>query len=113
MAAFEWQRSRGEGGQALIMAVFSLTVLFAATGFVVDLGWAYFMKTRVQTAADAAASAAAVYAKENGDTCGTVTCGTAYTCAGVYPPTNSLQAGCLYASTDGPPTFTASLIENN
>jgi hypothetical protein len=94
-------------------ATFTLLFLFAVMGLSVDLGWAYYLKTRVQTAADAAANAAAVYAKFNSDTCGNVSCGTAYTCAGVSPPTTSLQAGCLYATSDGPPAFTATLIENN
>ncbi len=67
----------------------------------------------MQTAADAAASAAAVYALNTGDSCMTITCGVTYTCAGVTPPTNSLQAGCLYATADGPPVFAASLIEND
>ena len=67
----------------------------------------------MQTAADAAASAAAVYALNAGDSCMTITCGVTYTCAGVTPPTNSLQAGCLYATVDGPPVFAASLIEND
>jgi hypothetical protein len=96
------------------MIVFSLTFLFAAIGLVVDLGYAYYLKARVQTAADAAASAAAVYAKYNGDNCsGGTSCGTDYTCAGVSPATTSLEAGCLYVTTDGPPSFTAHMVENN
>ena len=50
------------GGQALIFATLTLTVMFGTLGFATDLGWNYFLKTRVQTAADAAASAAAVFA---------------------------------------------------
>jgi hypothetical protein len=101
------------GGQAIVLASLTLTLLFGTLGFATDLGWNYFLKTRVQTAADAAVSAAAVYAAKNGDTCATVTCGVAYTCAGTTPPTTSLMAGCLYATVDGPPVLTASLIENN
>lgn len=93
---------------------FSLMFLFASMGLAVDLGWAYFLKLRVQTAADSAAVAAAVYASNHNDSCGgTITCGVTYTCAGVSPPTNSLQAGCLYATTDGPPTMSATMTENN
>jgi len=104
---------RRRGGQALLAVTFSLIFLFAAMGLSIDLGSAYYLKTRVQTAADAAASAAAVYAKNNADTCSNITCGVTYNCAGVTPPTNSLQAGCLYATSDAPPTFTATMIENN
>lgn len=87
--------------------------MFSVMGLAVDLGWAYFIKERVQTAADAAAIAAAVYALNNNDSCGTVTCGVSYTCAGVTPPTNALQSGCLYATTDGPPVLSTTMIENN
>jgi hypothetical protein len=101
-------------GQVLIFAVLTLTLMFGAMGLSMDLGWDYFLKQRVQTAADAAASAASVYALNNGDTCSTVTCGTALNCTGITaPPTSSLQAGCLYAMADGPPILTASTIENN
>jgi Flp pilus assembly protein TadG len=101
------------GGQAIVLAALTMTVLFSAMGLAMDLGWGYFLKTRVQTAADAGATAAAVYASHNADTCSTVTCGVAYTCAGTTPPTTSLQAGCLYATVDGPPVLTATMIENN
>jgi hypothetical protein len=90
-----------------------MTVMFGALGFATDLGWNYFLKTRVQTAADAGASAAAIYAANNADTCSTITCGVTYTCAGTTPPTTSLQSGCLYATVDGPPVLVATMIENN
>lgn len=94
------------------MASLSLFFLFGITGLAVDLGWCYYLKARVQTAADAAASAAAVFAYNNGDTCASG-CGRTYTCDGTYPPTTALQAGCLYATTDGPPTLSATMIENS
>jgi hypothetical protein len=100
-------------GQAIIMVTSSLLFTFSVMGLAIDLGWCYFLKMRVQTAADAAAISAAVYAKNNGDACGTVSCGVTYTCAGVTPPTTSMQAGCLYATLDGPPSMTATMIENN
>ena len=106
-------KSRWRRGQALIFMTMSLIFLFAMTGLSVDLGWAYYLKSRVQTAADAAASAAAVYAKYRFDTCATVSCGVVYTCAGVNPPTTSLQAGCLYATADSPPSINATMVENN
>jgi hypothetical protein len=100
-------------GQAVLMVTFSIIFLFACVGLTVDLGWAYYLRTRVQTAADAAASSAAVWAMNHGDSCSTVTCNSTYTCAGVTPPTNALQAGCLYATSDGPPSITATMIEND
>ena len=101
-------------GQTVILATLTLMTLFGTVGLAVDLGWGYFLKQRAQTAADAAASAAAVYALNNTDTCATVSCGTTLNCTGVTSPaTTSLQAGCLYASVDGPPVLTASLIEND
>lgn len=105
--------SGGESGQAALFAALSLTFMFSSMGLAVDLGWSYFLKQRVQTAADAAASAAAIYAMNYGETCASVTCGVSYTCAGVTPATNSLQTGCLYATVDGPPVLTATMLENN
>jgi hypothetical protein len=95
------------------LGALTCTLLFGAVGLSADLGWSYFLKQRIQTAADAAASAAVVYARHNNDSCGTVTCGVSYTCAGVTPPTTSLQAGCLYATVDGPSGMTVKMIENN
>jgi hypothetical protein len=107
-------RLPGRSGQTALLATLSLPLVFGAVGLVVDLGWCYFLKERVQTAADGAASAAAVYALNNSDTCATVSCGTALNCSGITaPPTSSLTAGCLYATADGPPILTASMIEND
>ena len=100
-------------GQALIFVTMSLIFMFGVAGLAIDLGWGYYLKARVQTAADAAVTAAAVYAKYHGDTCGTVTCNVSYTCIGTTPPTTSLQAGCLYATANGPSSFSATMIENN
>ncbi|MDE3196478.1 MAG: hypothetical protein KGN84_09050 [Acidobacteriota bacterium] len=94
------------------MVTLSLLFLFGVIGLAVDLGWCYYLKSAVQTAADAAASAGAVYAYNNGDTCSSG-CGTPYTCDGTTPPTNSLQAGCLYAAANGPLTLSATMLENN
>ncbi|HVW84447.1 MAG TPA: pilus assembly protein TadG-related protein [Bryobacteraceae bacterium] len=90
-------------GQAGLLVILSLFVLFSVLGLAGDLGWAYYKRQSAQTAADAAAMAAANYAKLNGYSCGVngVLCGTTYTCAGVTPPTNDLEAGCLYAASNG------------
>ena len=110
----------GRSGQILMLGTISLVFLFSAMGLAVDVGYGYMLKRRAQTAADAAAVGAGVYARVNGDACGVnATCGTAYTCANppVSPPVNSLQAGCLYAKQNGflsdGTTKTISLIENN
>ncbi len=101
-------------GQTIILATLTLSMMFGTVGFAVDLGWGYFVKQRVQTAADAAAAAAAVYALNNADTCATVSCGAALNCTGIAAPaTTSLQAGCLYANVDGPTSMSASIIEND
>ncbi len=107
------RRLGGRGGQAVVLAALTVSLLFGCVGFALDLGWDYFLKSRLQTAADSAASAAMVYAIGAGDSCTTITCGVSYSCAGVTPPTNSLQAGCLYATVDGPPVLAASMIEND
>ena len=107
-------RANRRSGQTVILATLTLTTMFGTVGLAVDLGWGYFLKQRVQTAADAAASAAAIYALNNADTCATVSCGTTLNCTGVTSPaTTSLQAGCLYATVDGPPILSASMIEND
>jgi hypothetical protein len=104
----------------LIFVCLSLSVLFAAIGLSVDLGYAYMIKVNAQTAADSAAQAAARYASQNGITCGAggLTCNSTYTCANppVTPPVTALEAGCLYAKANGflnTGNQTVSLIANN
>ncbi len=92
-------------GQSGLFIVFNLTLLFAVIGLSADVGVGYLARQQAQTAADSAATAAAMYASQNGYTCGSggVICGAATACANpnVYPPTNNLQAGCLYAAANG------------
>jgi hypothetical protein len=95
------------------MVTMSLILMFMVIGLSVDIGWSYFLKTRVRAAAVAAVMSAANYAKNHSDSCSNISCGVTYNCAGVTPPTTSLQAGCLYATQDGPSSMTASMIENN
>lgn len=88
------------------MAIFmtmTLTVLFSLLGLSVDLGYSYFVKLHAQTAADAAASAAAIYANKNGYLCGSgVTCNSTYSCpTNLTSASTPLQAGCLYAQANG------------
>src|SRR5690349_12642574 len=97
--------SKGRRGQVLLLATASLFLLFAVVALAVDLGWAYFKKQQAQSAADAAAMGAVVYALNHGYTCGTngVVCGSTYNCASpnVTPPTTDFQNGCLYAELNG------------
>jgi len=100
------RRKDGREGQALLMATLGLFLLFGMIALVIDLGWAYYKKQSGQSAADSAALSAAVYALNNGHTCGQkgVICATsAYNCANppVNPPTSNLEAGCLYAAANG------------
>jgi len=107
-------------GSVLILMTLSLFLLFGCISLVVDLGFAFFKRQQAQAAADASASAAAAYAFNNGYTCGSggVVCNTTYNCAypAITPPNTPLEAGCLYASTNGfvnTGTQTVSLIQNN
>jgi hypothetical protein len=103
------------------MAIFmtmSLTVLFSVLGLSVDLGYSYFVKLEAQTAADSAATAAAIYAVKNGFACGTnVTCNSTYSCpTNLTSAANALEAGCLYAQSNGflnTGSQAVSLIANN
>jgi hypothetical protein len=95
----------GRKGQVLLFATMTLFVLIGMMSLVVDLGLAYSKVEKGQSAADAAAMAGALYALNNGHTCGQngVTCGTVYNCSypNVTPPTTNLQEGCLYAGANG------------
>ncbi len=103
-----------ESGQALVFGTLSITVLLGGLGLAVDLGFSYSVKQRLQTAADAAASAAAKYALDNSDSCGSngLTCPATLTCSRIQTPSNSLQAGCDYGLTGAPSCMTLSLTEN-
>lgn len=100
-------KSTGEGGQALVLITLSATLIFAAVGLVVDVGWARFRQQAAQAAADSAALAAAQYAASatSSPACGTsgVACQSATACpTGISSPaTTSIQAGCLYAKANG------------
>ena len=93
-------------GQAGLLVVFNLTLLFASIGLAVDVGMGYFTRQQAQTAADAAAMAGASWASASGQpVCGSggVICGAQTNCAypNVSPPTNNLQVGCSYAEKNG------------
>jgi Flp pilus assembly protein TadG len=92
-------------GQAGLFIVMNLGLLFGLLALAVDLGWSYFRRQAAQAAADSAALAAAVFAQQNGYTCGSngVVCGTAVNCPypNVTPATTVFQVGCLYAEANG------------
>jgi len=116
-------------GQALVMITLSSIVIFALLGLVVDIGWAHFRQQAAQAAADGAALAAAQAAAQaaagihpnmmvqdgmnpnaaSSSTCNPVcgssgiACQDATACPSQIsnPPANNLQAGCLYAKTNG------------
>ena len=96
-------------GQALLMATFCLVAMFGLIGLVTDLGWARFVKIQAQAAADSAAIAASEFVMKSAGQTGAITCGTAIICQAetacpgslTSPPTNSVQAACLYAQANG------------
>ena len=87
----------------VIFATLTLTILFSLLGLSADLGYSYYVQLEAQAAADAAAKGAAMYAKNNGYVCTTyVACNSSYTCpTTLTSASNALQAGCLYASSNG------------
>src|SRR5688572_21085727 len=102
---FRLTTRNGERGQAVILATLSLILSLGIVGFVVDIGWGYFRKIAVRTAAQAAATAAAVAAStQTGFTCGlNVPCPAETACPATpsSPPSDYMQAGCLYAKQNG------------
>jgi hypothetical protein len=94
------------------MATVSLSLMLGMLGLGVDLGWAYFRREAVQTAADAAAAAvvrAAMSTSPNSQACGSnkVWCGsptgTATNCpaTAVTSASTSFDNGCMLAAANG------------
>ncbi|HWF09848.1 MAG TPA: pilus assembly protein TadG-related protein [Bryobacteraceae bacterium] len=89
-------------GSAALLATLSLTVMFGALGFVVDLGYAQYRKRVAQSAADAAALAAASWAAANGSSCSSgITCNSLTNCSIPDSVTTPLGAACVYAQANG------------
>src|SRR3984957_11002293 len=96
-------------GQALLMMTMSLPVMFGLMALVVDTGWCFWRTEACKTAAQAAASAAAITAKSAAN----LTCGNGVACTAHGPPyvpcpaspsapaSDDLQSGCLYAMQNG------------
>ena len=53
------RRARGERGQILAIVVLALVCLLGIAAFAIDVGYAYYAKRQLQSAADAAALAGA------------------------------------------------------
>lgn len=91
------------------MITLTLPMTLGMIGLVVDVGWSYWRAEACRTAAQAAAMAAVMQAMSASD----LTCGSGVACtssASTYvqcpsspssPPSNNLQAGCLYAQSNG------------
>jgi len=97
------RRFTSRKGQVLLMSTLSLTLLFGVVGLAVEVGWAMYIRTLAQSAADAAALGAASQALSTiGQTAG-ATCGVTVRCQSLTscPATGNLQSGCLYAQQNG------------
>src|SRR6266851_10226444 len=96
-------KGRGrERGQALLVSAVLMVAVLGMIGMVLDIGWAYFVSKKAQTAADAAALGAAAHALIlNGPTatpdCGTLACQSALSC----PALGDLLTACEYAQANG------------
>lgn len=103
---------RKRSGQAAIVVTLCLPVTMGMLGLVVDVGWSYWRTEACRTAAQAAAMASALQAKDN--YAGTsFACGTQVACTSTSttyvtcpsspssPPSDNLQTGCIYAQKNG------------
>ena len=97
------RKHRSERGQAMVYFALVVPMLLMLAGFVLDVGWAYFISKKAQTAADSAALASVDAVLQQVGPGGTVTCGTSVGCqsAGACPSDGNLYAGCEYANANG------------
>ena len=97
------RRNYSHRGQALLLTVLSLTVVFGVLGLAVDVGWGYYTQRLTQAAADAAALSAASKALQDVGQTSAPVCGTNVTCQdlGSCPTTGALYSGCEYAQQNG------------
>jgi hypothetical protein len=96
------RRFKSRRGQAAVLAVLNLTMLFGALGFAVDVGLGQFKKHAEQATADAAAMAAATYAQANNKTCANgITCNVTTNCTIPNSVTTPFGAACVYAKANG------------
>lgn len=91
------RRKPSQAGQAAIMLSLSLPLTIGMLGLVVDVGWAYWRKEACRTAAESAATAAAINAQKSS----TFTVQAATACPQSPSASIPLQAGCLYAAQNG------------
>jgi len=96
-------------GQALLFITLSLPVIFGMLGLVVDVGWMYWRREACLTAAQSAATAAAIYMSKNytaypvGCTGQAWCSSTATSCSSTVPttPTSEFDVACEYANANG------------
>ena len=103
------KRPASQRGQVLLMVTVSLVAMFGMMALAVDLGWGNYVKRSAQKAADAAALAGAyrVFAQVGEEftipCTGETVCQETAPCPVALPsqPSNSIEASCLYAQTNG------------
>ncbi|HLK62160.1 MAG TPA: pilus assembly protein TadG-related protein [Bryobacteraceae bacterium] len=90
-------------GQALLLTVLSMPVVFGTLGLAIDLGWGYSLQRMTQSAADSAALGAASKALQDLGQNATAQCGQNVQCQalGPCPSSGNLSSGCLYARQNG------------
>ncbi len=93
----------GQRGQVLMMSTLSLTMLFGMVGVAVEVGWAMYIRSLAQAAADSAALGAASQALSTLGQTAQALCGISVRCQTMTncPASGNLQTGCLYAQQNG------------
>jgi len=95
------QRRASQRGQIILMSTLSLTVVFGMVGIAVEVGWAMYIRTLAQSAADAAALGAASQALSTIGQTAQAVCGVSVRCqagAGTELPASFTQAYRLTVS---------------
>jgi len=107
------KKLRNESGQALIITIMCLTVLLGFVGFAVDLGYMFYVKRELQTAADAAALAGASTLTTNAPALATVKAAVANDAAlnGVTNGSNGLTVSVTWPYT--PQSMCSGCTANN
>ncbi|MEQ1885494.1 MAG: pilus assembly protein TadG-related protein [Bryobacteraceae bacterium] len=111
-----YERSRRQGGQAIVLFTVALMAMMGMLGLAVDLGWSFFVEKQAQAAADGAAMAAVKEGLRRASATSTpfnsLTCngggvnqlyctnGNPTPCSSISSPSN-LYAACKYAEANG------------
>ena len=103
------KRPASQRGQVLLMVTLSVVAMFGMMALAVDVGWGNYVRRNAQKAADAAALAGAYRVfRQVGEEI-TIPCTGETVCQETAPcptqlpsqPSNSIEASCLYAKTNG------------